>query len=372
MTDVQIRPIGWGGRLRAAVASGNREYPPIMLIPSVGEYPIYDEKLYSVMTSDTVRVTAFERAVRSCAPGRTVLDIGTGADANWAITAAAAGATRVWAVEALPESAEQARKVIAEHGFSDVVTVLEGDSWNIELPERADVCVSETIGTIASSEGICAIFDDARRRLVRDGGIFIPHRAETVAIPFDFDAVLRGARPALMDEYAPYVERVFDSVGRAFELRLCWTEIPEIGRLADPVVVETLHLGAADHEYPATRSRARIRRPGTFGGVALGIRLWVSPRDELRIDSLVQQTSWLPVFVPADAERPRRIEVGDEFEIEFDANPSLDGIHPDYRLGLRFTGDAGDALRWDAKYLGAAGPRSNPFYRRLFADELPA
>ncbi|WP_167837558.1 class I SAM-dependent methyltransferase [Nocardia altamirensis] len=367
MTGLRMRSIGYGGRLRANVASVGDDAPRITLIPSVGEYPVYDEKLYSMMTADALRVEAFDRALRGCASGRTVVDIGTGAEANWALVAAEAGATKVWAIEALPESAEKARALIAERGFADVITVLTGDSRTIELPEPADVCVSETIGAIASSEGICEIFADAKRRLVRPSGIFIPHRVETVAVPFDYAAVLGAAGPAFQAEYALYVDRVFQSVGGPFDLRLCWTDVPDSGRLAAPTTVEVLEFGVADYDYAVHESRVRIDRAGQFGGIALGIRLWVSPDDQEPIDSIAQQTSWLPVFVPATVENPRAVAVGDEFDLSFAVQLSADRIHPDYQLTARFTDQPHADIDWDGKYLGGAEFRSTPFYRDLFA-----
>ncbi|MFI1918283.1 hypothetical protein [Nocardia sp. NPDC020380] len=353
--------------MRANVAAIGDNAPRITLIPSVGEYPVYDDVLYSAMTADEIRVDAFDRAVRACAGGRTVVDIGTGADANWAIVAAEAGATQVWAIEALPESAEKARAAVAERGFTDVITVLTGDSREIELPERADVCVSETVGAIASSEGVCEIFADAKRRLVHDSAIFIPHRVETVAVPFDYSAVLGDTGPAFQPEYATYVDRVFQAVGQPFDLRVCWTEIPHEGRLAAPTTVETLQFDSEEYEYTVHKSRVRIARPGRFGGIALGIRVWATPADREPIDSLEQQTSWLPVFVPAAAEHPRTVAVGDEFELIFGVCPSSDHRHPDYRLKARFIDRREAEMDWDGRYMGGPAFRSSAFYRELFA-----
>ncbi|MFE3193068.1 hypothetical protein ACFXHA_28925 [Nocardia sp. NPDC059240] len=367
MTGLRSRSIGYGGRLRANVAAVGENAPRITLVPSVGEYPIYDELLYSVMTADEVRVEAFDHAVRSCAAGRTVVDIGTGADANWAVVAAESGATRVWAIEALPESAEKARAVVAARGFADIVTVLTGDSRDIELPEKADVCVSETVGAIASSEGVCEIFADAKRRLVHDSAIFIPHRVETVAVPFDYAAVLGDAGPAFQAEYATYVDRVFQTVGHPFDLRVCWTEIPHEGRLAPPITVEVLQFDSREYEYTMRESRARIDRAGRFGGIALGIRLWASPVDRDPVDSLEQRTSWLPVFVPTSGEQPRTVAPGDEFVLTFGARPSTDHRHPDYRLTARFADRSDPEMDWDGRYLGGTEFRSTAFYRELFA-----
>ena len=46
------------------------------------------------------RNTVLPAALGAASPGRVVLDIGTGRDALWAITAARAGARQVYAVEA--------------------------------------------------------------------------------------------------------------------------------------------------------------------------------------------------------------------------------------------------------------------------------
>ncbi|EXU62907.1 hypothetical protein Z951_38860 [Streptomyces sp. PRh5] len=118
------------------------------------EYPVYDDVAYEVMIKDERRMNRYVEAVRRYAPGRTVLDIGTGKDAVWAPAAARAGARHVWAVEVIPTSARIARETIEEAGFADRITVIEGLSTEIELPEPVDLCVSEIIGAFRRSSSV--------------------------------------------------------------------------------------------------------------------------------------------------------------------------------------------------------------------------
>ena len=71
-------------------------------------------------------------------------------------------------------------------GFSDVVEVIEGISTQVTLPEKVDVLVSETIGSIASEEGLYRTMADAHARHVArptEPGSWIPHRCQTLGAP---------------------------------------------------------------------------------------------------------------------------------------------------------------------------------------------
>ena len=80
------------------------------LWPCTGEYPVYDAFLYHVMTRDEARNSLFEAALASCAADQHVIDVGAGADLNWARAALRHGARLATAIEALPETLEAARR----------------------------------------------------------------------------------------------------------------------------------------------------------------------------------------------------------------------------------------------------------------------
>ena len=127
-------------------------------------------------TSDYL--AAIAQAVR---PGDVVLDIGTGSGVL-AVAAARAGARRVYAVEA-SDIAETAERVVALNGVEGQVRVVPGWSREIELPEPADVLVSELIGNEPFEEELLETTLDARRRLLKPEARLIPNALTLYARP---------------------------------------------------------------------------------------------------------------------------------------------------------------------------------------------
>jgi protein arginine N-methyltransferase 1 len=123
-------------------------------------------------------LAALAAAIR---PSDVVLDIGTGSGVL-AIAAAQAGARRVYAVEA-SDIAETAERNFSLNGVSDRVTLIPGWSRQIELPEQADLLVSEVIGNEPLEEEILETTLDARRRLLKPGARLIPHALNLLARP---------------------------------------------------------------------------------------------------------------------------------------------------------------------------------------------
>ncbi|MCQ6247378.1 50S ribosomal protein L11 methyltransferase [Streptomyces malaysiensis] len=356
---------------KVPVRACDLESNPVWLFASIGEYPVYDDVAYEVMIKDERRMNRYSEAVRRYAPGRTVLDIGTGQDAVWALAAARAGARHVWAVEVIPRSAQIARKNIEQAGFADRITVVEGLSTEIELPEPVEMCVSEIIGTLGGSEGAGRVLRDARERLVRPGGVFIPHRSATTAVALDVSSANLGEPLGFPPLVLPYVEKVFASVGRPFDLRVVLEgvqdnpKVRERAYLSDVVEVEPLEFNGDLHTEGVDAAELTFTREGRFSGLALGMRLWVAEDDE-PIDSLFQPSSWTPAYAPL-AEEGLPVRPGDRFEFDFTTVVSDDGVHPDYGLvgELHRAGARTAPLSWGSTH-HADGFRTTPFYRSLF------
>jgi protein arginine N-methyltransferase 1 len=138
------------------------------------------------MLEDRVRTSAFLAALDEVVGGEDiVVDIGTGTGVL-AVGAARAGARHVYAVEATP-LAEHAREVVRANGLADRVTIVEGWSTRVRLPERADVAVAEILGSDALEERVLPVLLDARKRLLAPDARLIPSVirifAQPVSIP---------------------------------------------------------------------------------------------------------------------------------------------------------------------------------------------
>jgi len=318
---------------------GRGERPDLW--PSVGEYPCYDPFLYRAMTDDRVRNLEFERSLRRLAPGKRVLDLGTGQDLTWALVAADAGARRVIAIEALPESYAKASARLAAHPAADRVELLHGLSTDLAADGLADVCVAEIIGSIASSEGIIAVIADARRRLLAPEAVVVPDRCTT-----EIGAVcLRDMFPgglALSSDSMPYLAEIFELSGGPFDIRLAIANPPADAVTSTPGTVEVIELNGTPQPAASAAARLRMRRAARVDGLLCWITLAARAGGEV-IDTLRQRTSWVPVYLPLFDE-PVPARAGEVLDVRFERQSGDDGIHPDYVITARM-GTGGGAVR---------------------------
>lgn len=141
------------------------------------------------MLRDTVRCEAFRQALYEVVtPNSVVLDIGAGTGIL-SVFAAQAGARSVYAVERT-SIARFAEQIIADNGFADRITVLQGEMEDLELPEQVDVIVSEWLGGYAVDENLLPIVIHARDRWLKSEGIMIPATVSSWMAPA-YDAYLQ-------------------------------------------------------------------------------------------------------------------------------------------------------------------------------------
>lgn len=168
----------------------------LMSLDEGKKFVSFDSSAYKAMLDDPARTPFFEKAIikrLNSAPNgpksQTVLDLGTGPFAVFAIIAAQAGAGKVYAIEANAQAVRSARATVKKLGFQDIIEVLEGFSNEITLTEKADFAVAEIVGSIASEEGAYATILDAHRRLIKEPlnpSNWIPSRIQTYASPASY------------------------------------------------------------------------------------------------------------------------------------------------------------------------------------------
>ena len=130
---------------------------------------------YGKMVADQERVRAYaaalEKAVR---PGSVVLDIGAGTGIL-SLLACKFGARHVYAVEP-SEAISLAADLARANGLESRIQCIRGLSTEIDLPEKADVIVSDLRGVLPLFERHIPSILDARLRFLAPSGTLIPQK----------------------------------------------------------------------------------------------------------------------------------------------------------------------------------------------------
>jgi SAM-dependent methyltransferase len=138
------------------------------------------------LLADETRTNAFREAIlRVVKPGDVVLDLGCGSGIL-SFFACQAGAARVYAIDQT-HAADVASLLARHNGLGDRITVLHGEAKTLELPERADVLLSETLGVSGLDEGIAEIVADARNRFLKPDARIVPQHVAVWIVPVELD-----------------------------------------------------------------------------------------------------------------------------------------------------------------------------------------
>ena len=143
--------------------------------------------------ADGPRVSAFDDAIRETVrEGDVVLDLASGTGIL-GLLACRAGARRVYSIEQ-GSIIGLARDVAAANGFGDRMTFIRELSTHAELPERADVLVSDLIGRFGFEAGFVEIVADAQRRLLKPEYRSVPASITYIAAPVEHPAQWEAVR----------------------------------------------------------------------------------------------------------------------------------------------------------------------------------
>jgi SAM-dependent methyltransferase len=278
------------------------------------------------LLQDSVRTNAFREAIRrSVTPDSVVLDLGTGSGIL-SFFAAEAGARRVFSVDAT-HSADLASFLSRHLGFADRIQVIHDRSTNIELPENADLLVTETLGAFGINEQILSSVIDARARLLRPDAAIIPRSIDLYLVPVD-DASIYERRVKWWNE-RPYG---FDlSPLAVFASNILFAgNVDSDSFLAPPALVIAGDLATIASSDVSGRVHFETARAGALYGFAGWFRATLA--DGIEVSNEIPGTNWEHVFLPLQS--PIAVGAGTSIDVELESH---DG------LTWRWKGSAGDA-----------------------------
>ena len=266
------------------------------------------------MLADEVRTSCFLRAImETVRAGDVVVDIGTGTGVL-SLFAVLAGASRVYSIEREP-IIEIAREIASHNGLAESIVFLEGSSLDIELPEKADVLITETIGNVAFDEGIITWVADAKKRFLKPGAALVPQRVDVVAslvsVPRDYAAVERWSQSLLTLDFSPLSRIVCNNV--------LPVDLSPAAIVTPPAVVFGTDF-AAEPELLSGSVQGEVLKDAVVHGIGLWFRSSLTPSLSLTNQPPNPVPSWEQGFLPLNA--PIEVHAGDQLQFEISSSGS--------------------------------------------------
>ena len=301
---------------------------------------IDEHRLY---LSDAARVVTFASAIEEVVrPGDVVLDLASGTGIL-GLLACRAGASRVYAIDG-GGMAQPARAIVLQNGFERRVQVINGFSAHVDLPERADVLVTDQIGHFGFDAGIVEIVADARRRLLKPDARLVPSRIDLMVAPVEVpnvaDAIdFWSGRPAGFNMHALREMSVNSGHPRTLDAdHLLGT--PGVGGSVDL---------SADVSSIAVSAEIVVSRAGTLHGIGGWFSAALSPavtlsNAPLAVNRIARQGVVFPI------RRATAVAAGDRVAVRMRILPTDLLVSWTVRV---FRGDAAEASeRFDQSTLG--------------------
>jgi protein arginine N-methyltransferase 1 len=136
---------------------------------------MYSIAMYGFMIGDDARMDAYAEAMRRAInPDSVVVDIGAGAGI-FSLLACQFGARRVYAIESA-DAIQIAREIAKVNQCVERIEFIQKLSTEVELPEKADIIISDIRGLLPFLGHHIPSIADARARFLKPGGMLIPQR----------------------------------------------------------------------------------------------------------------------------------------------------------------------------------------------------
>lgn len=283
----------------------------------------WDDDFHQLMLQDNLRMKAYKAAIiEKVKPGMTVVDIGTGTGilALWALEA---GAKKVYGIEINPKRIPQALDRIGKAGYSDKFEIINKLSYNVDLPEKTDIIISEILGNLGDNEDMTPILADARKRFLRKNGIMLPSSVYTSIVPISSEKSHLQVKTkdcrGISNQYS--LDRLLNKLNIRNQFDIYYDcIIPKSTYLSKPEVVREFNFDGKDESEYIVKTRFRVTRDAVFTGfkgsfsaeLSDNITLDISNDD---IEGRVTSDCWKHCYLPI--ENPINVREGDFIELTY-------------------------------------------------------
>jgi precorrin-6B methylase 2 len=301
--------------------------------------------------SDPVAIPAYERAIeRLVRPGDIFLDLGAGAGIL-GLHALRCGAAHVHAVEG-GAIGNVIGSIAAANGYADRITVHRRYSFDIDLPEKADIVVASMLDEFGITNNLVGVLRDARARLLKPGARVIPSAIQLSFAPVE---ITRWYGSGIDCWETPRLGLDFSSlrtlaVNRSYGVRLNADCI-----LASPGSFAPINLKLTDNSDVSCKHVFTVTRAGLFHGFAGWFELEMAEANCCTNSPFeVGRLPWNIAVFPVD--RAVAVEPGDRIEASVrmvEVNHAMTSV-------------------WTAKIVDADGSIKGDFRHSTFAGRILA
>ncbi len=258
---------------------------------------------YHSMLSDPVRMDCYQRAITEVVnEGDVVVDLGAGLGIL-SFLAVRAGASKVYAIEKL-DSIELARRVAALNGMEDKIVFLRENSRDVELPEKADVLLSETLGSFALEENTLTFSIDARKRFLKPGGRMLPEALQLWLAPVELPETYKK-----MEFWKDVCGFDFSPARDEMTRKLLVEDVLPEHLLGQPAPSATLDLRTVEEASLRHTVAFVVNRTGTLHGLGGWFEARLSPSVTFDTAPGSPPTHWRQAFLPL--KEPLQVKAGD-------------------------------------------------------------
>jgi protein arginine N-methyltransferase 1 len=281
---------------------------------------------HASLLADADRVDRYREAIHAVVrPGDVVVDIGTGTGLL-AYFACQAGAARVFAIEEGP-IVELARELAEVNAFADRVEFFNDRSYDVELPERADVLITETLWNFGVGEGMVGFLADARERLLKPEARVVPAAVELHVAPVQAHKLY-----AQLHDRPPNRHGVDLAPIRRYQVNN--VHMPHLDAesfLSAPALLHSTELDASATPDFEADVGVTVTDHGVLHGICGWFRARLAPGVVLHNEPPSTTSSWAHAFFPV--QNPVTVRPDDEISIHIET--SAEGTVWRWRTGVQ-------------------------------------